>query len=308
MKCKLAIEKYLRHLEQVDNASKYTIRNYRRSLNLLLGVLNESAEVRNIDLDAIDRFRDEIFSLKGQKNETVSRRTQNIYLVPVRSFLKFCCRHELDETVFSPEKIELVKIDPSDVSGLKIEELNALRNFNSSKSDFVRLRDRAIVEMLFSTGLRVSELCDLDLENVNLSAREFSIVGKGKKIRTVFLTPRAVEVLKKYLDTRTDNFAPLFINFRAARTTKILEVSKVRLTRTAVEVMIRDRGRRAGITRPVTPHRLRHTFATMLLRNGADLRSVQELLGHSNIATTQIYTHFANADLKKTHEKFLEIS
>ena len=131
-------------------------------------------------------------------------------------------------------------------------------------------------------------------------------MGKGKKIRSVYLTNRAVKMLEEYLSERTDNFPPFFVNARERKDEMETNGESRRLTRTAIEVMVRDRGRKAGITKPVTPHVLRHTFATALLKNGADLRSVQELLGHSNISTTQIYTHFANADLKRTHEKFLE--
>ncbi len=243
-----------------------------------------------------------------EKGEKLSRRTQNIYLIPVRSFLKFCIKRELAENILSPEKIELVKITPSDVSGITIEELNLLRDYRGGRSDLIEIRDRAIIEMLFSTGLRISELVALNQENVNLDLREFSVLGKGKKIRTVYLTPNATKLLETYLQMRTDNYTPLFINFRSstAKNMDIVDHEKTRLTRTAIEVLVRDRGRKGGITKPVTPHKLRHTFATTLLRNGADIRSVQELLGHANISTTQIYTHFVNADLKKTHERFLE--
>jgi len=173
------------------------------------------------------------------------------------------------------------------------------------KNQLIASRDRAIVEMLFSTGLRISELCSLNLENLNLETREFTVIGKGRKVRTVYLTGAAVECLQVYLHHRDDNFSPLFINARSRKDEFENKGESRRLTRTAIEIMVRDRGRKAGITKPVTPHKLRHTFATTLLRNGADLRSVQELLGHANIATTQIYTHFVNADLKKTHEKYL---
>ncbi|MCF7830379.1 tyrosine-type recombinase/integrase [Candidatus Gracilibacteria bacterium] len=306
MKISDAIERYLKHLRNVKNASPFTLRNYGRSLDLLLKTTGENASLPEIDMTTIDDFRDMIFSLKTRKGETLSRSTQNIYLTPVRAFLKFCLIRELDKNILSPDKIELLKLDPRNISGLTIEELDRLRNWNENKNALINNRDQAIVEMLFSTGLRISELCKLNRENVNLKTREFSVLGKGKKIRTVFLTPRAVENLQEYLNERTDNYPPLFINARERQDEFDTNGESRRLSRTAIEVMMRDRGRKAGITKPVTPHVLRHTFATTLLRHGADLRSVQELLGHANIATTQIYTHFANADLKKTHEKYLE--
>ncbi|MDH3324223.1 MAG: tyrosine-type recombinase/integrase [Candidatus Peregrinibacteria bacterium] len=306
MKLTEAIERYFRYLEQIRNASDNTIRNYKRSLDFLVKTLGENAKISDIDLGAIDDFRDRIFSIKTRKDEKISRRTQNIYLTPVRSFLKFCLKRELADNILAPDKIELIKIDPSDVSGINLEELNLLRNYAGGKNEFINARDRAIVEMLFSTGLRISEMCALNRENVNLKTREFSIIGKGKKVRTVYLTPNSVVLLEKYLNLRTDNFAPLFINARERKGEFEQNGENRRLSRTSIEIMIRTRGRKCGITKPVTPHKLRHTFATTLLKNGADIRSVQELLGHASISTTQIYTHFVNADLKRTHDNFLE--
>ncbi len=306
MNIEQAIERYLKHLKNIKNASPYTIRNYQRSLDLLVKTLGNKATLSDITMEKVDTFRDQIFELKSRDGQSLSRRTQNIYLTPVRAFLKFCIIRELSPEILSPEKIELLKLDPRDVAGLTSEELNRLRNTNTSKNEIIKSRDRAIVEMLFSTGLRISELCKLDRENINLKTKEFSVLGKGKKRRTVFLTETATALLEKYLNLRTDNFPPLFLNAKKRKDEFITQGESRRISRTAIEIMIRHRGRQAGITKPVTPHILRHTFATTLLRNGADLRSVQELLGHSSIATTQIYTHFVNADLKKTHQKFLE--
>ncbi len=302
----LALEKYFRHLRNIQSASKYTIRNYEKSLKLLQELCGTDADVRDIKLATIDQINDHVFDLKTRDGSPISQRTRNIYLIPIRSFLKYCLKRDLDDPILSPDKIELVKADPRDVSGLSAEELEALRNCNVSKNTMINARDRAIVEMLFSTGLRISELCALNQEHINLNTKEFSILGKGKKIRVVFLTDRAVKCLKGYLSERKDNWPPLFINARIRKDEFETNGESRRISRTAIEVMVRDRGRRAGITKPVTPHVLRHTFATTLLRNGADLRSVQEMLGHANISTTQIYTHFVNADLKKTHEKYLE--
>lgn len=310
MKLSDAVKRYLRNLEQVKNASENTIRNYSRSLDLLMETLGENIELEKITIEAIDDFRDRIFEKKSiRSGHRISRSTQNIYLIPVRTFLKFCHRRDLGTNLLSPEKIELVKNDPRDVSGITQEELDRLRDMDCSKNQQINLRDRAIIELLYSTGLRVSELQHLNVENVNLALKEFSVVGKGKKVRVVFVTERAAEMVQQYLDTRTDVFKPLFLNTRGAQVDEendTLSGENRRLSRTSIEIMVRKRGILAGITRPVTPHVLRHTFATTLLRNGAELRSVQEMLGHSNIATTQIYTHVVNADLKKTHKKFLE--
>jgi len=304
---KNAVLRYLRNLEQVRNASENTIRNYSRALDLLMETVGENIELESITLETIDDFRDKIFEKKSiHSGKRISRSTQNIYLIPIRTFLKFCHRRDLGKNLLSPEKIELVKNDPRDVAGITQEELERLRETDNSKNPQINIRNRAIIELLYSTGLRVSELKDLNIENVNLRLKEFSIVGKGKKVRVVFVTEKAAEAVEQYLDTRTDVFKPLFLNTRGAQGEDDLSGENRRLSRTSIEIMVRKRGTLAGITRPVTPHVLRHTFATTLLRNGAELRSVQEMLGHSNIATTQIYTHVVNADLKKTHNKFLE--
>ena len=301
-----AITRYLRYLHNVKNASEYTLRNYDKALRLFTDVVGSEASLSDIDLAVIDDFRDKIFTLKSRRGTKISRNTQNLYLIPVRSFLKFCHQRDLCENLVAPEKIELVKPDPRDVSGLNAEELERLRQADTHKNQIIANRDRAIVELLFATGLRISELAALNREQINLQTREFTVIGKRKKIRPIFLTSRSAECLQAYFDLRTDNFPPVFLNARKRRDEFETNGESRRLSKTAIENMIRQRGRIAGITKPVTPHVLRHTFATTLLRNGADLRSVQELLGHSNIATTQIYTHVVNADLKKTHAQFLE--
>jgi len=300
------VERYIRYLKNVKNASPYTLRNYKKSLTLLTQNMGEKAHIKDITLNSIDDFQDFVFAKTNRKGQPLSSKTRNIYLIPIRSFLKFAIKRELDEPLLAPEKLELLKTTPSDVAGLSFEELELLRQTSTAKNKLIALRDRAIVEMLFSTGLRISELCALNQENLNLKTGEFSVLGKGNKIRAVYLTDSCIDRLKVYLIAREDDFRPLFINAKERSDQHFQQGESRRLSRTAIEVMIRDRGRQAGITKPVTPHKLRHTFATTLLRNGADIRSVQELLGHASISTTQIYTHVANADLKKTHEKYLE--
>ncbi len=299
------IEKYLRYLKNVKNSSPYTLRNYSKSLGFLVEVMGEKAHIKDLNLHTVDDYQDFVFQKTNRKGQPLSSKTRNIYLIPLRSFLKFAIKRELDDPIMNPEKIELLKTNPSDVSGLTLDELDTLRNYREGKNAFIDARDRGLVEMLFSTGLRISELCALNLEHVNLKTKEFSIIGKGNKVRTVYLTDLCTRILQSYLDLRNDNFRPFFINARTRKDEFENHGESRRLSRTAIEIMIRNRGRKCGITKPVTPHKLRHTFATTLLRNGADIRSVQEMLGHSNISTTQIYTHVANADLKKTHNQYL---
>ncbi len=306
MKLTEAITRYLKYLRNIKNASQYTLRNYQKSLDFLIEVMGQTAMISDINLHSIDDLRDLVFERKNENGETLASATQNIYLIPVRSFLKFCIKRELDENILAPDKIELLKQEQRDVSGLTMDELNRLRNYSEGKNQLITTRDRAIVEMLFSTGLRISELCSLNCENINLKEKEFSVRGKGRKLRTVFLTDLAVEKMEQYLQSRDDNWPPLFINARKRKDEFETNGESRRITSTAIEMMIRDRGRKCGITKPVTPHVLRHTFATMLLRNGADIRSVQEMLGHANISTTQIYTHVVNADLKRVHANYLE--
>ena len=300
------VQKYIRYLKNVRNASPYTLRNYHKSLEFLQGVMGDGAHIRDINLDTVDDFQDFVFQKTNRKGQPLSSKTRNIYLIPVRSFLKFCLKRELDDPILAPEKIELLKTDPSDVSGITQEELESLRTYQASKNRLINTRDRAIVEMLYSTGLRISELCALNTENINCKLKEFTVIGKGNKVRTVYMTDLCVEMIEIYLVERNDNFWPLFINARSRKDELENKGESRRISRTAIEIMVRDRGRKCGITKPVTPHKLRHTFATTLLRNGADIRSVQELLGHASIVTTQIYTHVVNADLKKTHNKYLE--
>lgn len=301
-----AVAKFLRYLKNIRNASPYTIRNYEKALGNFEEILGENKKITEISLEDVERFQDVIFEKKNRKGEALSARTRNLYLIPIRSFLKFCIKREIASgEILNPEKIEIIKTNPSDVSGLDREELEMLRSF-SEKNAFLDRRNRAIVEILFSTGLRISELCALDREHVNLERRSFSIIGKGNKVRTVFLTENCAKILGEYLDARADNFRPFFIGSRKRKDEWENFGESRRLTRTMIEIMISGRGKKCGITKPVTPHKIRHTFATTLLRNGADLRSVQEMLGHSNISTTQIYTHVANKDLQETHAKFLE--
>jgi site-specific recombinase XerD len=224
-------------------------------------------------------------------------------LIALRSFLKYCAKRDI-KTV-APEKIELRKISSNfdQTSFLTREELKLLFNSVDAKTK-TGIRDLAILELLFSAGLRVSELTSLNRSQINLNSGEFVVRGKGRKVRPVFLSPEAAEIIDIYLRTRTDNEAPLFVNFAGKSTLHEKEAENRRLTPRSIQRIINKYARLAGLTKSVHPHTLRHSFATDLLMNGADLRSVQSLLGHADISTTQIYTHVTDQHLKEVHRKF----
>ena len=233
----------------------------------------------------------------GGRVEPMKRRTQNYYLIALRAFLKFLRKRDIES--LSPERIELAKVPERSLDLISPTELDRLMKAPDIKTQ-VGLRDQAILELLFSTGLRISELCSLSTDDVDLSRDEFSIRGKGDKVRVVFLSDEAKHAITLYLKNRKDMDDALFVQYgRKANATKDL-----RLSPRAVQRMLKAYAIKAGITRKVTPHVIRHSFATDLLSNGADLRSVQTLLGHANIATTQIYTHVTDKHLRDVHKKF----
>ena len=231
----------------------------------------------------------------------MSKTTQNYHLIALRSFLKYCAKRDIPIAI-SSDKIELARTKRKQVTFLSAEEVERLLDVADLSTE-VGLRDQAILELLFSGGLRVSELVNLNQDHVNLRRREFMVRGKGQKDRPIFISDQAAESIQRYLNKRSDTLAPLFIRYSGSQDVTNDGEYK-RLTARSVQRMIQNYARKAGITKKVTPHTLRHSFATDLLMNGADLRSVQSMLGHSNIATTQIYTHITNPHLKKVHEQF----
>ncbi len=240
-------------------------------------------------------------SRRGIPSETLKKRTQNYYLIALRAYLKFLAREGVRS--LSPDRIELAKTPERELDLISSRDLDSLLAAPADES-LKGLRDRAILELLFSTGLRVSELCGLP-RDIDLGRDEFSVRGKGEKIRVVFLSPEAKEALRAYLDKRTDVDDALFISIgRKGADSLSQKEGSLRLTPRSVERLVKHYAVKAGITKKVTPHVLRHSFATDLLENGADLRSVQALLGHSNIATTQIYTHVTDSKLKEIHRQF----
>ncbi len=296
--------RFLEHLEIEKNCSKLTIRNYEHYLNVLIDFLIsnkriEKPTVDDITADTVRDFRLFLSRQSGTKGE-MKLVTQGYYVISLRSFLKWLIKNDMK--VLQPEKLDVPKVKDHSLKFLDESQMQRLLNqpLNSSKNG---LRDRSILELLFSTGLRVSELVSLDREQVNLNTCEFGVIGKGGRSRVVFISKEAAEWVDKYLKSRMDKYKPMFI--RDLRPKEIgLADEEVRLTVRSVQRLVKKYVRQANLPVAATPHTLRHSMATDLLRNGADLRSVQELLGHKNIATTQIYTHVTDARLREVHEKF----
>lgn len=291
---------FLEHLEIEKGRSIKTIENYEHYLDRFLSYSKLNSP-RQITDGAIREYRlwlnrQDAGKKPGGGKETLKRKTQNYYLIALRAFLKYLRKRGIDS--ISPERIELAKVGDRSLDLISVDELDRLLKAPSGNS-LKSLRDRAMLELLFSTGLRVSELCGLD-RDIDLRRDELSVRGKGEKIRVVFISDEAKAKLKAYLDKRDDVDDALFAQMgKASKSAKYL-----RLTPRSVERTVKAYAVKAGITRKVTPHVIRHSFATDLLQNGADLRSVQALLGHANIATTQVYTHVTDSHLHEIHQKF----
>jgi len=297
------IDEFLEYLEIEKNCSKLTIRDYRHYLAvfnewMLANLPNKSVE--DLDLSIIRKYRVHLANKVDKREMTLKRVTQNYYVIALRSFLRYLIKNDIK--TLEPSKIDLPKTESRSLKFLEREQVDRLvTSVDTSKEEGIR--DRAILELLFSTGLRVSELVGLNREKINLERREFGVIGKGGKSRLVFVSDRAVEWVGNYIKARQDVYRPLFIRYSG----RVIEDSygdKMRLTARSVERMVKKYVRLARIPVDATVHTLRHSFATDLLTNGADLRSVQEMLGHKNIATTQIYTHITNKQLREVHEAF----
>lgn len=315
------VMEFLEFCEIGKNQSRKTTENY----DHYLGRFNDFAfsqnitDPKNISLELIRQYRlylNRLEDSSGQKKLKLI--TQNYHLIALRAFLKYLTKQDI--STLAPEKIELPKNPSRQVEFLEREELERL--FSAAKKEpeeILSLRDTAIMEMLFSTGLRVSELAGLKKESVNLSRGEFTVRGKGGKLRVVFLSEEATEQLKKYLSKRNDNSQALFVSHSAIGNSIEKQIYSqgfkkknseqdsreiTGLTPRSIQRIIKKYCKIAGVVKKVSPHTLRHSFATDLLQNGADIRSVQSMLGHSSITTTQIYTHVTNQGLKEIHKKF----
>ncbi len=290
---------FLEYLEIEQNRSQKTIANYDHYLSRLIDFAGD-IKISDIDPELIRKWRLWLNRLGTNTSDELQKTTQNYHLIALRSFLKFCARRDIP--AMTADKIELARTKRPQVTFLTPEELDRI----FTQPDLATpqgLRDRAILELLFSSGLRVSELVALDKDHVNLKRREFTVRGKGQKDRPIFISQQAAEWVQKYLDSRDDTTKPLFIRYSGSKKVD-LSGNFHRLSARSIQRMVARYALLAGITKHVSPHTLRHSFATDLLMNGADLRSVQALLGHSNISTTQIYTHVTDPHLKSVHQKF----
>ena len=295
-----AKRQFLEYLEIERGRSIKTIENYDHYLETFL-LHTKITSPTQLTEELVREFRLWLNRQPGTKVggrvEPMKRRTQNYYLIAIRAFLKFLRKRGIES--MSPEMIELAKVPERSLDLISSIELDRLMKAPDLKTQ-VGLRDRAILELLFSTGLRISELCGLSTDDVDLTRDEFSVRGKGDKVRVVFISDEVKTSITQYLKNRKDMDDALFVQYgRKANAAK-----DIRLSPRAVQRMLKDYAIKAGITRKVTPHVIRHSFATDLLSNGADLRSVQALLGHANIATTQIYTHVTDKHLREVHKKF----
>jgi site-specific recombinase XerD len=295
---KLKIQ-YLEYLEIEKNRSPKTLENYSRYLDRFLNFAKVTT-AEDLDDERVRMYRLHLNRLVDKNGETLKKITQNYHIISLRNFLKYLAKRGI-KTV-SAEKIELGRAEDRHVTFLEHSELDRLLNApgSSSLSD---LRDRAILRMLFSTGMRVSELCSMDRDKIDVKRGELSVLGKGRKIRLVFLSEDAKDYIAQYIAKRTDVDEALFI--RIPKNGTFGKDSDLRLTTRSVQRIVRKYATQAGIMgKSVSPHTLRHSYATDLLRNGADIRSVQAMLGHSSVTTTQIYTHVTDTQLREIHKKF----
>lgn len=291
---------FLEYLEIEKGLSLKTVENYDRYLTRFFEFA-KIKDVGNITEDKVREFRIYLnrqlgIKVKGQSQANLKKNTQNYHLIALRTFLKYMLKRGVK--TLTPDKIELAKISQRSLDLITENELARLLNAPQGGSPSA-LRDKAILELFFSTGLRVSELASLN-RDLDLSKDEFSIRGKGEKVRVVFLSPTAKEAIKKYLKERKDFDEAMFVQMSKNKKGK----KGGRLTTRSIERLVKKYAIKAGISKKVTPHVIRHSFATDLLQNGADIRSVQMMLGHANIATTQIYTHVTDSKLKEIHKKF----
>ncbi|MEK9174726.1 MAG: site-specific tyrosine recombinase/integron integrase [Patescibacteria group bacterium] len=287
---------YLNYLEIEKNRSKKTVENYNRYLKRFFDY-TKTASPAEITDDKVRGYRLHL----NRVDPPLKKITQAYHLIALRNFLKYLAKRDIK--TLTADKIELGKIGDRHIDFLENEEVEQLldsANGNSLKN----LRDKALLELLFSTGLRVSELCSLNRESVNLKRGEFAVRGKGDKIRVVFLSEPARRSLENYISKREDIDEALFVRNSKPQTLNPKKTSDLRLTPRTVQRIVKYYATKAGIIKDIHPHTLRHSFATDLLRNGADIRSVQAMLGHANITTTQIYMHVTDTGLKEIHKAF----
>lgn len=290
---------YIEHLEVEGGRSARTAENYTLYLERFVEFTNDIT-VDKITSEVVRKYRLWLNRYKNGHDDELATITQSYHLIALRGFLGYLSKRDIAS--LSPDKIELPKTFRKQVTFLDYDEVARLLN-QIDLTDEVGLRDRAIIELLFSSGLRVSELVNLNRDHINTKRREFMVRGKGQKDRPIFISQSAANQISDYLEKRSDTLPPLFLSY--SRNNVISNGGDYRrLTARSIQRIINRYARLAGITKHVSPHTMRHSYATDLLMNGADLRSVQSLLGHSNISTTQIYTHVTDQHLKEIYEKF----
>lgn len=290
---------YLEHLEIEKNKSQKTLENYGRYLDRFLG-FSKIKNIGQLDEELIRQYRLYLNRMRDGSGQGLKKITQNYHIIALRNFLKYLAKRGVKTVV--AERVELGKQEDREVTFLELDELDRL--VNAPEGDSIdALRDKAILATLFSTGMRVSELCSLDRDKIDTKRGELAIRGKGGKIRMVFLSDESRELIQAYLKKRSDADEALFI--RTLKTGVPAKDSDLRLTPRSIQRIIKKYSIKAGIVgKNVSPHTLRHSFATDLLRNGADIRSVQAMLGHSSVTTTQIYTHVTDKQLREVHQRF----
>ena len=305
---------FLEYMEIERGSSLKTVANYDRYISRLLS-FSKITNPKDINDDIVREFRLHLnrspgVRVKGQTSGTLKKNTQNYHLIALRRFLKYLMKRGV--TSLSPDRIELAKVGGRQLDLISGNELSRLLNTpidnlkkekGDKQAELRALRDKAMLELFFSTGLRLAELCSLN-RDLDLTKDEFSIRGKGEKVRVVFLSDDAKNAINKYLSKRTDMDEPLFVQYSKNSSGSETKNNERRLTPRSIERIVKHYAISAGISKKVTPHILRHSFATDLLENGADIRSVQVMLGHANIQTTQIYTHVTDKQLRDIHKKF----
>lgn len=290
---------YIEHLEVEGGRSANTAENYTLYLERFVEFTNDIT-VDKITSEIVRKYRLWLNRYHNNNDDELATITQGYHLIALRGFLAYLSKRDIKS--LSPDKIELPKTSRRQVTFLRFDEVEQLLD-QIDVSTETGLRDRAIIELLFSSGLRVSELVNLDIEHINTKRREFMVRGKGQKDRPVFISENAAKHVDNYLKSRRDSLPALFINYSRNIDTSTTGDFR-RLTPRSVQRIINKYTKLAGITKHVSPHTMRHSFATDLLMNGADIRSVQTMLGHSSISTTQVYTHVTDEHLREIHKKF----
>lgn len=296
-----SVHRYLAYLQSERNVSSLTLQNYRESLDLFMDLCSCDT-IHDISKETVRAYKQALHEARTRRSAELSVRTKNHHLTVLRAFLRYLIQEE-ERAVYPPDRIKRFAEEQRKVKVLYAEEVERLLAAPTGEGK-EHLRDRAILELFFSTGLRISELRSLNRKDLNFTTREISVRGKRRKLRVVFLSDAAVAALRAYLDARLDHLDPLFIRKPGSAVHVLPPGESFRLSRISIYSIVKKYALQAGIVSDPSPHTLRHSFATDLLRSGADLRSVQELLGHKDLSTTQIYTHLTNPHLKEIHRKF----